>query len=58
MWTEEKLRKWDENSEKAVKEFTGNPDARTLMPPLHRTGADEDEIIAFIKLVSENKAGR
>ncbi len=55
VWTEEKIRKWDENSEKAIKEFTGDPNARTLMPPQHRTGAAEDDIIAFIKLVSENK---
>jgi len=53
IWTEEKLRKWDSNSEKAIKEFTGNPKARTLMPPQHRTGGAEDEIISFIKITSE-----
>lgn len=53
VWTEDKIRKWDNNSEKAIKEFTGNPNARTLMPPQHRTGADEDEIISFIKIASE-----
>jgi len=53
VWTEEKVRKWDNNSEKAIKEFTGNPDARTLMPPQHRTGGAEDEIISFIKITSE-----
>jgi len=53
VWTEEKIRKWDNNSEDAIKEFTGNPEARTLMPPQHRTGLDEDEIISFIKITSE-----
>ncbi len=55
VWTEEKIRKWDNNSEKAIKEFTGNPKARTLMPPQHRTGGAEDEIISFIKITSEEK---
>lgn len=53
VWTEEKLRKWDNNSERAIKEFTGDPEARTLMPPQHRTGDAEDEIISFIKITSE-----
>ncbi len=53
VWTEEKIRKWDNDSEKAIKEFTGNPDAKTLMPPQHRTGSAEDEIISFIKITSE-----
>jgi len=53
VWTEEKLRKWDNNSEKAIKEFTGNPEARTLMPPQHRASSAEDEIISFIKITSE-----
>jgi cytochrome c2 len=56
VWTEDKIRQWDNNSEKAIKEFTGNPMAHTLMPPQHRTGLAEDEIISFIKLTSE-KAG-
>jgi len=55
VWTEEKLRKWDNNSEKAIKEFTGNPEARTLMPPQHRTSGSEDEIISFIKITSEGE---
>ncbi|HXH65421.1 MAG TPA: cytochrome c [Mariprofundaceae bacterium] len=53
VWTEERLREWDNNSERAIKKFTGNPSARTLMPPQHRMGADEDEIISFIKITSE-----
>jgi len=57
VWTEEKIRKWDNNSERAIKEFTGNPEARTLMPPQHRTGGAEDEIISFIKITSEGIHG-
>jgi cytochrome c2 len=53
IWTEEKIREWDNNSEAAIKKFTGNPNATTLMPPQHRMGADEDEIISFIKVTSE-----
>ena len=52
VWTEENIRKWDNNSEAAIKELTGDPNARTLMPPQHRTGMDEDEIISFIKVTS------
>lgn len=58
VWTEEKIRKWDNNSEEAIKEFTGNPEARTLMPPQHRTGSDEDEIISFIKVTSSADADK
>lgn len=57
VWTEERIREWDNNSEKAIKKFTGNPNARTLMPPQHRTGSDEDEIISFIKITSEGANG-
>ena len=53
VWTEERLRQWDRDSEAAIKKFTGNPDARTLMPAQHRMGADEDQIISFIKITSE-----
>jgi len=53
VWTEEKLRKWDNNSTRAVKEFTGDPNAKTKMPRLSFTGAAEDEIISFIKITSE-----
>jgi len=53
VWTEEKLRKWDNNSTRAIKEFTGNPNAKTRMPRLSFTGAAEDEVISFIKITSE-----
>ena len=53
VWTEKRLREWDRDSEAAIKKFTGNPDAHTLMPAQHRMGADEDQIISFIKLTSE-----
>lgn len=52
VWTVENIRKWDNNSEAAIKELTGDPNAKTLMPPQHRTGSDEDQIISFIKVTS------
>jgi len=58
VWTEEKIRKWDYDSEAAIREFTGNPNARTRMPPQHRMGAAEDEIISFIKVTSEVTGGK
>ncbi len=53
VWTEKRLREWDNNSERALKKFTGNPNAKTLMPAQHRAGAAEDQIISFIKITSE-----
>jgi len=52
VWTEERIRKWDFNSAEAVKEFTGNPKARTRMPSQFMTGKPEDEIIAYIRKTS------
>jgi len=52
-WDEAHLRKWMCNSKKAVKEFTGNPKAKTKMPPQHVCDpAKQDEIIAFMKTLS------
>ncbi len=48
-WDEAHLRKWICNSKKAVKEFTGNPKAKTKMPPQKMCGEKGDEIIAFLK---------
>ena len=48
-WDEEHLRKWIENSKKAIKEFSGNDGAKTKMPPQKLTGAKADEVIAFLK---------
>jgi len=53
VWTEEKLRQWDNNSKRAIREFTGDPNAKTKMPRLSFTGTAEDEIISFIKITSE-----
>lgn len=52
-WDEEHLRKWMCNSKKAIKEFTGNPKARTSMLPQRVCKpADQDEVIAKLKSVS------
>jgi len=52
-WDEEHLRKWMCNSKKAVKEFTGNPKAKTKMPPQKVCdAAKQDEIIAFMKTLN------
>jgi len=52
-WDEAHLRKWMCNSKKAVKEFTGNPKAKTKMPPQKVCDpAKQDEIIAFMKTLS------
>ncbi len=48
-WTEANLRMWILNSKKAIKVLTGNPKARTKMPPQHVKGAKADKIIAFLK---------
>jgi len=49
VWDEEHLRAWILDSKKAVKEFTGNPKAKTKMGAQHVKGAKADEIIAFLK---------
>jgi len=52
-WDEAHLRAWMCNSKKAVKEFTGNPKARTKMPPQKVCDpAKQDEVIAFMKTLS------
>jgi len=52
-WDEAHLRKWMCNSKKAVKEFTGNPKAKTKMPAQKVCDpAKQDEIIAFMKTLS------
>lgn len=49
VWDEDHLRKWIENSKEAIKEFTGDPKAKTKMPPQKVKGAKADEVIAFLK---------
>jgi len=51
-WDEAHLRKWICNSKDAVKEFTGNPKAKTKMPPQKMCGKKGDAIIAFLKSIS------
>ncbi|MDQ6950147.1 MAG: cytochrome C [Mariprofundales bacterium] len=52
-WDEAHLRKWMCNSKDAVKEFTGNPKARTKMPPQHVCDpSKQNEVIAFMKTLS------
>jgi len=49
VWDEEHLRKWIYNSKKAIKEFTGDPKAKTKMGKQHVKGKKADKIIAFLK---------
>lgn len=49
VWDEEHLRAFLDDSRKAVREFTGNPKAKTKMGPQHVKGKKADEIIAFLK---------
>jgi len=49
VWDEEHLRKWIKNSKKAIKEFTGNPKAKTKMGKQNVKGKKADKIIAFLK---------
>ena len=49
VWDEAHLRAFILDSNKAVKEFTGNPKAKTKMSAQHVKGAKADEIIAFLK---------
>jgi len=48
-WDEANLRKWIENSKKAIKELSGDAGAKTKMPPQKLTGKKADEVIAFLK---------
>ena len=53
VWDEAHLRKWMCNSKKAIKEFTGNPDAKTKMPPQKVCDkAAQDEVLAKLKEIS------
>ncbi|EAU53869.1 c-type cytochrome [Mariprofundus ferrooxydans] len=51
-WDEAHLREWMCNSKKAVKEFTGNPKARTKMPAQKICdAAKQDEVLAKLKSI-------
>ncbi len=49
VWDEEHLRKWIKDSKKAIREFTGNPKAKTKMGKQNVKGKKADKIIAFLK---------
>jgi len=49
VWDEEHLRAFITNPTAAVREFTGNPAARSKMPPQRLSPADLDKVIAFLK---------
>jgi len=51
VWDEEHLRKWMNNSKKAIKEFTGDPNAKTKMGKQHVKGKKADKIFAFLKTI-------
>lgn len=52
-WDAAHLRKWMCNAHDAVKEFTGDPQARTRMPPQHVCDpARQDAVIAALKSIS------
>jgi len=49
VWDEAHLRKWVVDSNAAVKEFTGDANAKTNMPPQKLNDAQVDELIKFLK---------
>jgi len=51
VWDEDHLRKWMHNSKKAIKEFTGNPKAKTKMGKQNVKGKKADKIFAFLKTI-------
>jgi len=51
VWDEEHLRKWMHNSKKAIREFTGNPKAKTKMGKQNVKGKKADKIFAFLKTI-------
>jgi len=51
VWDEDHLRKWMHNSKKAIREFTGNPKAKTKMGKQNVKGKKADKIFAFLKTI-------
>ena len=49
VWDEEHLREFINDSNAAVKKFSGNADAKSKMPPQKLTGEKADEVINFLK---------
>lgn len=52
IWDEEKLLKWVCNSKDAIKEFTGDPHAKTKMPPQKMCGEKGKKVVEFLKSIS------
>lgn len=48
-WDEAHLLKWVCNSKDAIKEFTGDPKAKTKMPPQKMCGEKGKAVVAFLK---------
>jgi cytochrome c len=48
-WDEANMRAWLGNGKKAIKDFTGDPKAKTTMPPQRMKGAKLDKMIEFLK---------
>lgn len=49
-WDAAHIRAWDCDSAEAIRKFTGDPNAKTRMPPQHVCDrAEQDDIIAFMK---------
>ncbi|NOZ54210.1 MAG: c-type cytochrome [Gammaproteobacteria bacterium] len=48
VWDEANLRKWLNDGKAAIKELTGDPDAKTTMPPQRLKDAQLDQIIEFL----------
>lgn len=49
VWDDEHLKEFLNNSNAAVKKFTGNDAAKSKMPPQKLKGAKLDEVINFLK---------
>jgi len=49
VWDEANMRLWLGNSKKAIKELTGDPKAKTTMPPMKLKGEKLDHVIEFLK---------
>lgn len=48
-WDEANLRKWLVDSKAAIKELSGDAEAKTNMPPQKLNDAQLDEVIGFLK---------
>ena len=48
-WDEKNMRAWLANSKTAIKDLTGDPKAKSTMPPQRLKGAKLDQVIEFLK---------